>query len=35
MILEEALDHLRGGKDFISTVLAALTSSGAYSLWRE
>ena len=35
LVLEEALDHLKGGKDFISTVLAALTSSGAYSLWRE
>lgn len=36
--LEEAVDTSRGGdrhKDFLSTVLAALTTSGAFSLWNR
>lgn len=36
--LENALDQFRGGdrhKDFLSTVLAALTTSGLFSLWNR
>lgn len=36
--LEDAVDTSRGGdrhKDFLSTVLAALTTSGAFSLWNR
>jgi hypothetical protein len=38
LLLEESLDHLRGdpyGRDCISTVLAAMTTSGAWSVWSK
>ena len=36
--LEEAMDTFRGGyrrRDFLSTVMAALATSGAFSLWNR
>jgi hypothetical protein len=38
MTMEEAVDEWRGGgknRDFLSTVAAGLTTSGAFSLWNQ
>ena len=32
-LLEEAVDRMRGTKDFISTVFAGLSISGGFSAW--
>ena len=34
-VVEEAVDRLRGTKDFLSTVVAGLGIAGAFSLWSE
>ncbi len=34
-VVEEAIDRLRGTKDFVSTVIAGLSVSGGFSAWSE
>ena len=34
-LVEEAVDHLRGSKDFMSTLIAGLSISGGFSAWSE
>lgn len=34
-VLEEALDRMRGTKDFVSTVVAGLGVAGVFSAWSE
>ncbi len=33
--VEEAVDHLRGRKDFVSSVIAGLGCAGAFSAWSK
>jgi len=32
-LIEEAVDRVRGSKDFLSTVVAGLSTAGAFSAW--
>ena len=34
-VVEEAIDRLRGTKDFLSTLIAGLSISGGFSAWSE
>ena len=34
-LVEEAVDRMRGKKDFLSTVLAGLSIAGGFSAWRR
>lgn len=35
MWIEEAVDRIRGSKDFVSSVVAGLSTAGAFSAWSE
>lgn len=35
MWIEEAVDRIRGTKDFVSSVVAGLSTAGAFSAWSE